>query len=84
MFYTGSTIDLAKRIKDHNSGYTPSTRYRRPLKLVYFEEYHTLIEARLREKALKGPKEGSRKKQLVNDFPEEKLEQFNSEREAPA
>jgi len=75
-FYTGSTIDLRKRINDHNAGRTPSTKYRRPLRLVYFEEYASLGEARVREKALKQVKGGRDKKSLVLNFPQEKLRPY--------
>ena len=75
-FYTGSTIDLRKRLQEHNAGRTPSTKYRRPLKLVYFEEYATLGQARVREKALKQVKAGREKKILVASFPPEKLLSF--------
>ena len=75
-FYTGSTIDLRKRLQEHNAGRTPSTKYRRPLKLVYFEEYATLGQARVREKALKQVKAGREKKVLVEQFPREKLKPF--------
>jgi putative endonuclease len=50
------TQDLASRVSKHNSGRVPSTRYRRPLELVYHERCATRIEARQREKYLKsGP-----------------------------
>ena len=35
--YIGQTNDLKRRIKDHNKGFSLSTKYRRPLKLVYYE-----------------------------------------------
>jgi len=51
--YLESTNDLERRIKEHNNGKTPSTRNRRPLKLIYEEYFDTLSEARNREKFLK-------------------------------
>ncbi len=74
--YTGSAIDLRERIRDHNAGQTPSTKYRRPLELVYFEEHETLIEARLREKELKRPTKGKYKRALIAAFPKSKLNPF--------
>ena len=44
--YCGQTNNLQKRIDEHNSSKTKSAKYtkiRRPVKLVYFEEYATLI-----------------------------------------
>ena len=54
--YVGSTNDVERRITEHNNGKTPSTRNRRPLKLIYTEEFDTLLEARNREKYLKSRK----------------------------
>ena len=48
--YTGWTNDLKKRIKDHNEGRGAKyTRSRRPVELVYFEEFYTKEEAMSRE-----------------------------------
>ena len=51
--YLGSTDSLERRVKEHNQGRSKSTKNRRPLKLIYFEEYDTLEKARAREKYLK-------------------------------
>jgi len=51
--YIGSTSNLKKRLKEHNSGLVTSTKLRRPLKLVYFEGYVSEKEARQREHNLK-------------------------------
>ncbi len=48
--YTGYTDDLDKRLRAHNSGKGAKyTRSRRPVKLVYFEEYASREEAMSRE-----------------------------------
>ena len=52
-FYVGSTDDLDRRISKHARGHTPSTRGRDPWKLVYKEEFATLLEVRRRELAIK-------------------------------
>ena len=53
-YYTGWTNDLDNRIKTHNDGKgSKYTRCRRPVKLVYFEEYETKNEAMKREVAIK-------------------------------
>jgi len=54
--YLGSTINLERRIIEHNQGKNKSTKNRRPLKLIYSEAYNTLIAARKREKFLKTKK----------------------------
>ncbi|MFZ7120205.1 MAG: GIY-YIG nuclease family protein [Eubacteriaceae bacterium] len=52
-FYTGSTIDLRRRIEEHNNGSVVSTAKRRPLKLIYYEACLSEANARTREKYLK-------------------------------
>jgi len=55
-YYIGSTNDLIRRLKQHLTGGTRTTRILRTDKLVYKEEYNTLIEARNRERKLKSYK----------------------------
>jgi putative endonuclease len=52
-FYVGMSEDVDKRLLDHNSGKTKSTKGYRPWKLFFTEEYITRLEARKREKYLK-------------------------------
>jgi putative endonuclease len=52
--YVGVTNDLARRMSEHKSKLVPGfTRKYRVDKLVYFEEYPSILEARARERALK-------------------------------
>ncbi|WP_289301121.1 GIY-YIG nuclease family protein, partial [Sporofaciens musculi] len=52
--YTGWTNNLKKRIKAHNLGKGAKyTKSRRPVKLVYCEEFSTREEAMKREYAIK-------------------------------
>ncbi|MCR4325284.1 MAG: GIY-YIG nuclease family protein [Patescibacteria group bacterium] len=51
--YIGSTSDLKRRLREHNSGEVPSTKPRRPFELVYYEAYRHEKDARLRESGLK-------------------------------
>jgi putative endonuclease len=53
LFYTGYTKDLRGRLSEHNSGNVISTRFRRPLKLIYFEGCLNQQDATRREKYLK-------------------------------
>ncbi|MCL4437665.1 GIY-YIG nuclease family protein [Patescibacteria group bacterium] len=47
--YVGSTNNLDRRLKQHNSGRVKSTKYKIPLKVLFVEEFATLSEARKRE-----------------------------------
>ncbi|MBM2820834.1 MAG: nuclease [Candidatus Berkelbacteria bacterium] len=47
--YIGSTINLKNRINEHLGGHVESTRYRRPLELIGWREFQTVIEAALWE-----------------------------------
>lgn len=52
--YTGWTNDLKKRITSHNAGKGAKyTKARRPVELVYYEEFKTREEAMKREYAIK-------------------------------
>ena len=66
--YLGSTDDLERRIKEHNSGKVTSTRYRRPLKLIYEEVYDTLDKARRQERYLKSRSGRRNLKELFNKY----------------
>ena len=52
-FYVGYTDNLKRRIKQHNDGDVESTKYRRPLKLIYYEVCLNQKDAIHREKYLK-------------------------------
>jgi putative endonuclease len=50
-YYTGSTIDLEKRIDEHQNGNGANhTKKRLPIELVYFEEFERIDLAFYREK----------------------------------
>ncbi|QIB67889.1 GIY-YIG nuclease family protein [Aminipila butyrica] len=56
-YYTGWTVDLAKRLREHNEGTSLKaakyTRGRRPVKLIYWEECADKSQALKREWAIK-------------------------------
>lgn len=55
MYYTGITWNLKKRIAEHNAGIkTAIQKSRLPVKLVYWEQFETRIEAAKKEKKIKG------------------------------
>ncbi len=67
-FYTGSTVDLEKRLWQHqNSEGANYTKKRLPVELVYFEEYSRIDEAFYREKQVQGWSH-AKKKALLKKF----------------
>lgn len=65
--YTGSTIDIEKRLNDHNHSKHGAkyTRARRPVMLVYSEEFDDISKARSREAEIKRMTRGE-KLQLIS------------------
>ena len=67
-FYTGIATDLERRLEEHN--HSPKgakyTRARRPVKLVYAEEYADRSAASKREYAIKKKMSRKDKLQLVS------------------
>ena len=54
-FYTGHTDDLQTRIAQHEAGAVPGhTQNRRPVKLVWSQEFGTRMEALEAERQIKG------------------------------
>jgi len=52
-YYIGYTNDLRRRLEEHNTGKTFSTKPRRPFELVYYEACRSENDAKQREKYLK-------------------------------
>ena len=52
-WYTGATHDMPKRILEHNSGKTRTTKYRGPWKVIYCEICINKSDVFAREKYLK-------------------------------
>ena len=54
-YYTGSTVDLDRRLKEHRAGLGANhTKKRLPVDLVYFEVFQRIDEAFYREKQIQG------------------------------
>ena len=54
-YYTGSTIDLERRLQQHQEGLGANyTAKRLPVKLIYLEEFNRIDEAFYREKQVQG------------------------------
>ena len=60
--YVGCTNNLERRIKQHNDSKWGAhyTKIRRPVALLYSEEFKTLKEARGRESEIKGWRRGKK------------------------
>ena len=65
--YVGYTPNIKKRLEKHNSGQVISTKYRRPLKLIFLENFETSPEAKKRELYWKSGA-GRRKLKLMFDY----------------
>jgi putative endonuclease len=54
-YYTGSTVDLDKRMVQHQESKGANhTKKRLPVKLIYVEEYDSIARAFYREKQIQG------------------------------
>lgn len=51
--YIGWTPNVIKRVKEHNEGLVPSTKNRRPFKIIFYEAFLNKEDAVLREKFFK-------------------------------
>jgi len=68
-YYVGYTGNLNRRMREHNSGRTRSLRHRRPLELIYWEEYQSKSRAKERERQIKSWKGGEAFRKLVLGSP---------------
>jgi putative endonuclease len=68
-FYTGSTIDLERRLRDHQEGLGANfTRKYLPFTLVYVEIFERIDQAFLREKQIQGWSHKKKKALIESDF----------------
>jgi putative endonuclease len=66
-FYIGSTINLERRLIQHEKGANNSTRNYGEIKLIFSQEYSTVREARIIERKLKKLKRKDYLKKIVED-----------------
>ena len=66
--YVGCTRNLSKRVKMHRLGMVPSTKNRRPLKLIYYEKFKDKKEAFKRERFLKSLWAGRFKRKIKQKY----------------
>jgi putative endonuclease len=66
-FYKGSTEDLRRRLREHNSGHSEFTKNNRPWKLIYYEFFSSKKDSLREELFLKSGKGRDRIKYLLID-----------------
>ncbi len=70
-FYTGSTIDLDKRLAEHQNGQGANhTKKRLPVELVYIQKFPRIDEAFYREKQIQGWSRKKKQALIENNFDE--------------
>lgn len=69
-FYIGCTTNLEKRLEEHNSGRTRSTKPFKPWKIIYCERFLDKNEAFKREWHLKHPKGYLEKLEIIKKYGE--------------
>jgi putative endonuclease len=55
-YYVGATVNIPRRIYEHNIGHSPFTSRGIPWELVYEEQFVSLREAKFREQEIKRKK----------------------------
>jgi putative endonuclease len=65
--YIGFTNNIDKRYKEHKHGKNPSTKYRNPLILIYYEAHLSKRDALRREKYFKSSKGKATLRQVLRD-----------------
>jgi putative endonuclease len=65
--YIGFTSNLRKRLIDHNTGGTKSTKLRRPFRLIYYEAHLSKEDAKRRERYFKTSKGKNTLKQILRN-----------------
>ncbi|OGF05397.1 MAG: hypothetical protein A2509_03455 [Candidatus Edwardsbacteria bacterium RIFOXYD12_FULL_50_11] len=70
-YYTGSTVNLKKRLNEHQSGVGANyTKKRLPVDLVYYEEYPRIDQAFYREKQIQNWSRKKKKSLIMGEFSE--------------
>jgi putative endonuclease len=68
--YTGISSNIEKRLLQHNSGKTRSTKNRKPFILIYKEKFPSRLEARKREIFLKSYHGSKEKMEILENIGE--------------
>ena len=68
-YYTGHTDNMENRLDKHHQGETKSyTQTRRPIKLVYMQDFTTRSEALQAERKIKGWSRAKKEALIKNDW----------------
>ena len=69
-FYTGYTLNIEKRVFEHNSSSrgAKSIKGRLPVKLVFLQEFSTRVEALMAERQIKGWSRRKKEALIVGDW----------------
>ena len=68
LLYIGFTENIESRLIRHNSGESASTKFRRPLKLIFYEAYAVKSDALRRERYFKTTKGKATLKIMLKDY----------------
>ena len=68
LLYTGFAEDLDARLSRHHAGEVPSTKFRRPLNLIFYEGYTVKSDALRREQYFKTTKSKTTLKLMLRDY----------------
>lgn len=66
--YVGYSTDLKRRIDEHNSGKTSSTKKYKPLELIHYEAYRNIRDAKRREFYLKTTKGKTTLRTMLTEY----------------
>ena len=66
--YVGITLNITKRLKEHNEGCVKSSKHFRPYIILKLDKFITKNEARERELFYKSPTGRRRLKKIVEDW----------------
>ena len=66
--YVGYTTDLRVRLESHNKGFNISTKPYRPWRLIHYEAYRNMGDAKRREKYLKTSQGSRLLKRMLKEY----------------
>lgn len=67
-FYIGYTSDLERRFIEHDKGLNFSTKHDRPWRIIHYEAYRNVKDAKRREKYLKTSQGSRLLKRMLKEY----------------